>query len=73
MKQILHLVPSKNLFICFCYISLHLPKIGQNLISAGHWIIVVLAVLLLLPVVADPDSAVVPAFAVVVPAEPCLN
>ena len=36
MKQILHLVPSKNLYICFCYISLHLPKIGQNLISAGH-------------------------------------
>ena len=23
--------------ICFCYISLHLHKIGQNLISAGHW------------------------------------
>ena len=23
--------------ICFCYISLRLPKIGQNLISAGHW------------------------------------
>ena len=37
VKQILHLVPSKNLYICFCYISLHLPKIGKNLISAGHW------------------------------------
>ena len=35
VKQILHLVPSKNLYICFCYICLHLPKIGQNLIS-GH-------------------------------------
>ena len=23
--------------ICFCYISLHLPEIAQNLISAGHW------------------------------------
>ena len=31
------MVPSKNLYICFCYISLYLPKIGQNLISAGHW------------------------------------
>ena len=41
--------------------------------SQSLWIIVVVAVLLLLPVVADPDSAVVPAFAVVVPAEPCLN
>ena len=37
MKQILHLVSSKNLYICFCYISLHLAKIGQNLISAKHW------------------------------------
>ena len=37
VKRILHLVPSKNLYICFCYISLHLPIIGQNLISAGHW------------------------------------
>ena len=35
-KQILHLVPSKNLYIFFCYISLHLPKISQNLISVGH-------------------------------------
>ena len=26
-KQILHLVSSKNIFICFCYISLPLPKI----------------------------------------------
>ena len=37
VKRILHLVPSKNLYIWFCYISLHLPIIGQNLISAGHW------------------------------------
>ena len=37
MKHILHLAPSKNLYICFFYINLHLPKIGQNLISAGHW------------------------------------
>ena len=36
VKQILHLVPSKNLYICFCYIyQFHLPKIGQNLISAS--------------------------------------
>ena len=35
--RILHLVPFKNLYICFCYISLHLPKIGQNLISARHF------------------------------------
>ena len=26
-KQILDVVPSKNIFICFCYTSLHLPKI----------------------------------------------
>ena len=37
VKQILRLVPSKNLYICFCYLSLHLSKIGQNLISARHW------------------------------------
>ena len=29
-------LPSKKLYICFCYISLHMPKIGQILITAGH-------------------------------------
>ena len=37
VKRILHLVPSKNLYICFCYISLHLLHKGKNLISARHW------------------------------------
>ena len=37
VKLIFPLVPSKNLDICFCYISLHLHKIGQNLISTGDW------------------------------------
>ena len=37
MTQILHLVPYMNLYICLCYISLYLPKIGQNLISARHF------------------------------------
>ena len=31
------LILSKNIYTCFCYISLHLPKIGQNLKSARHW------------------------------------
>ena len=35
-KQILHLVPSKNIFICFCYISLPLPKICYQRGTGTH-------------------------------------
>ena len=37
LKQILQLVPSKNINIWFCCSNLLLPKIGQNLISPAHW------------------------------------
>ena len=39
VKQILHLVKFKNLYICFCYISLHLPTIWyQRALGPIHYI-----------------------------------